>query len=161
MTKQIVTQEELKKQFHYDPLTGIFTRLATGFPAGFINKSLGYVVISVNNKRYYAHRLAFLYMTGEMPKFADHRHGIRHDNRWSELRPATKSQNNMNSGLQRNNTSGYTGVVFHRNRNKPWAARGKINGVTKCLGYYYTPELAYEAYKEFSRKHYGEYFKEI
>lgn len=62
--KNNLTQSELKRQLHYDPDTGIFTRLISncnsvkvGEIAGRANP-YGYVIITVNNEGYRAHRLA-------------------------------------------------------------------------------------------------------
>jgi hypothetical protein len=67
------------------------------------------------------------------------------NNRRYNLRKSTKSQNNCNKGLLRNNTSGFKGVSWHKG-NKKWASNIKLNRKKQCLGYFDTPEEAYAAY---------------
>src|SRR5262245_53364654 len=121
-----LTQEQLRAALHYDPQTGIFTwrwratamqRTNTwraGKPAGCVRPD-GYIKIVIDYRPYMAHRLAFLYMTGAWPVGEpDHKNGIPADNRWRNLRPATKSQNNANSKLRSNSTSGHKGIYWHK-----------------------------------------------
>jgi len=92
-----ITQEELKRLLHYNPKTGIFRwKKIAGKTT-----SRGYRVIKINKKRYYAHRLAFLYMTGEFPslkggKVVDHKNQKKDDNWWRNLRVVTSSTNSKN-----------------------------------------------------------------
>jgi hypothetical protein len=97
----MITQKYLKEIVHYDPDTGIFTwtinrkKVSAGAVAG--HNCNGYVSLSINNKNYRAHRLAFLYMTGEWPEFVvDHVNRIRSDNRWCNLRDVTQQVNSTN-----------------------------------------------------------------
>lgn len=72
MKKPQIDQAFLKSVLHYDPETGLFTDLATGVVRGTTNK-VGYVIVQLRKKKYYAHRLAFLYMEGSFPeKSTDH-----------------------------------------------------------------------------------------
>jgi hypothetical protein len=71
----------------------------------------------------------------------DHIHHNTLDNRKSELRLCTGSQNQHNKGIQANNTSGYKGVCWNKSHQK-WTARIRLNGKQKNLGYYATPEAA-------------------
>lgn len=89
----------------------------------------------------------------------DHINGNRLDNRRSNLRIATHSENQRNRGKQNNNTSGFKGVVFLKSdqRRKKWAAQIKANGKQIRIGYYHTAEEASQAYTEASNKHYGEF----
>jgi hypothetical protein len=68
-----------------------------GDVAGGANNGDRYRRIRVDNQLYQAHRLAWLYMTGEWPSNGiDHINGHRADNRWANLREATQSQNMAN-----------------------------------------------------------------
>lgn len=70
-------------------------------------------------------------------KAVDHRNRNGLDNRRENLRIASQAINAYNSKLQRNNTSGYRGVVWLKH-NKRWMARIKILGRWKALGCYAT-----------------------
>lgn len=126
-----ITQEELKKQLHYNPDTGIFTRLIAkqgariGDIAGWYD-SYGYIRISINCKTYKAHRLAWFYVHGEWPDEVDHIKHIRDDNRISELRAASPAINRKNQSLNIKNTSGVTGVYWDKVRKK-WKSQIKVN----------------------------------
>lgn len=116
----MITQEELKNQFHYNPYTGIFIRKKLGKKTGSKN-NCGYININVNNKTYSAHRLAWLYVHGDWPKNIDHVNHIRHDNRLVNLRNVTHKENRRNSSLISTNKSGVNGVHWNKNTNK-WIA---------------------------------------
>jgi|SRR5579859_566306 len=78
------------------------------------------------------------------------------DNRRSNLRIATRTENRRNSVKQRDNTSGFKGVSFHKRIGK-YQAQLNINGVRKSLGYRTTPEEAHVLYREAVKLHHGEY----
>ena len=123
----------------YDPATGVFTWKDTrrnsvkiGNIAGCIIKN-GYLQITINNSRYLAHRLAYYIVTGQQPVEVDHKNGIRHDNRISNLRAANKKLNQNNKKKQSNNTSGITGITWYK-KNNCWQAHYSVNG--KQVNYY-------------------------
>ena len=137
-----VTYEELHKILNYNPENGLFTsrvkksrRLFVGRTVGHISKSSGgYVVIRINGKNYYAHRLAWLYVHGYMPEnFIDHIDRDRANNRIKNLREVSASCNTINSKLNSNNTSGIKGVRFNKKSCK-WEASIKINRKEEYLG---------------------------
>lgn len=157
-----LTQAYLKTILHYDPETGLFTRLTnisytkTGDIAGSIKKD-GYVVIGVAGKCIKAHRLAWLYVYGRWPiDVVDHINGIPSDNRLSNLRESSRSQNAHNQRMQRSNTSGFKGVVKHYHR---FRARIAINGALRHIGTFDTAELAYKAYCSAADALHGEFAK--
>lgn len=88
----------------------------------------------------------------------DHIHGkeTRYDNRKSNLRTATHSQNNMNKGLQINNSSGITGISWFAKTNQ-WRAYIIINKKFVHLGLYDNLEDAIKARKEAENKYFGEF----
>ena len=82
----------------------------------------GYHRIRIDGRRYKAHRLAWLIVTGAWPaEQIDHRNGVRDDNRVANLREATNRENGRNGRLPRNNTSGFKGVSWHR-QSRRWQA---------------------------------------
>ena len=127
-----LSQERLKELFSYIPSTGEFFRNVNipggglaGSLAGCISKDTGYIHIAIGRNRYKAHRLAFLYMEGYFPEHSiDHINRDRRDNRWSNLRHANQSCNMRNKCGQSNNTSGVTGVSWHK-ANRKWLAKIK------------------------------------
>jgi hypothetical protein len=159
----MLTQTQLRSFLHYDPKTGIFTRIARCSPkspykvgdlAG-SKGSKGHLYIMVAGKVYAAHRLAWLYVYGAFPAaMIDHRNLIRDDNRIDNLREATRSQNSMNSGVNSRNTTGFKGVSFFKKTSR-WKASAKINGKPTHLGYFDTPQAASDAYQGFAKKHHG------
>ena len=124
-----ITYEEVHELFDYNPETGIFTNRITrgkiakkGKVAGCLSDT-GYWIIKVNGKNYRAHRLAWLFIHGYFPEHQiDHINRIRTDNRLCNLREVNKSCNMKNSKIYNNNTSGITGVSWHK-RAKKWMVR--------------------------------------
>lgn len=121
----MITLQELKGCFFYDPVTGIFIRKKpvancsrVGEIAGHRNKK-GYIIIKFRQRAYKAHRLAWFYMTGKWPDDQiDHVNRDKSDNRFSNLREADNSLNVHNIGIQKNNTSGFKGVSYDQKLNK-------------------------------------------
>lgn len=161
-TKSILTAERLRELLHYDPNTGIFRwkqsgsgRKATGI-AGAINITHSgkiRIIITIDYKVYKAHRLAWLYVHGSWPdRQIDHINDDASDNRWINLRLATRQQQRWNRGIARNNTSGLTGAHYDRTVQK-WCAA--ISG--KSLGHFKTKEEAHEAYRQAALEKYGEF----
>jgi hypothetical protein len=162
MADRVLTQSRLKELLHYDPETGEWRRLRSrqrpdteGKRPGYISKG-GRHCISVDGVEYLAHRLAYLYMTGEWPEiYVDHKNGVGHDNVWENLRPASQSQNIANSRLSKANTSGYKGVVWNP-RKKKWTAQICFNGKNMVLGRFHDPREAHEAYLKKAQELFGE-----
>jgi hypothetical protein len=160
-----LTQELLKKYVHYDPDTGLFKNILYrkgGVPVGHVytsKEATGYVVFRINMQTYKAHRLAFLYMTGAVPKCVDHINTIRDDNRWCNLRPADRSQNVMNASLREDNKSGVKGVSWHK-RDKVWQARVAAYGKEYHLGYFDDKQQAEATVASFRQSLHGEYSRQ-
>ena len=151
-TPLILTQKYLKKVLRYYPGKGVFVRKAQTSPrikVGDIAGSKhgnGYVHISVGAKQYFAHRLAWLYMTGAWPKGQiDHKNGVRSDNRWSNLRSVSKSENmqNLKRARSDNLSTGVLGVYPH---GRKFVTSICLNGKRIYLGLYGSVEEARSAY---------------
>lgn len=158
----MITQERLKELLIYEKPTGVFIWTDKASPkvrhhiAGTITKR-GYVNIDVDGKQYKAHRLAWLYVHGYMPKeHIDHINQDKSDNSISNLREASPRQNKYNQGLTTRNTSGFKGVSFHKASGK-WRAQINHNNATKYLGLYGTAEEASMAYDKASKEIHGEF----
>jgi hypothetical protein len=99
---------------HYDPVTGVFTRVRSvrgqRSSVGSVRPD-GYLSICVDYRSYLAHRLVWLYMHGVFPEYQiDHFNGDRLDNRIANLRQVTNKQNCENSKLYSRNKTGARGV---------------------------------------------------
>lgn len=116
-----------------------------------------YVAIKIDGKEYAAHRLAWFYMTGMMPHpdvQIDHHDGSSCNNRWSNLRPATHTQNQWSRGANRTSGTGLRGVTPNGKR---WRARISVNGKRIDLGVFDSKWAAAAAYKRASEQHHGEF----
>ena len=146
----------MKENFFYDPDTGAWTwlakptarsnRVVVGAEAGCICPASGYRMIGIMGEVYRAPRLAWLYMTGEWPPTTvDHKNTVRDDDRWENLRLASRSEQSCNRRKQSNNKSGYKGVYFDAPANK-YRARICVDGIRTDLGHHNTVEAAYHVY---------------
>jgi hypothetical protein len=143
-----LTAERMRAVTHYNPHTGAFTwrvprrKCAVGADAGSTTPG-SYARVKIDYKLYLAHRLAWLYMTGEWPAHhVDHINHDKSDNRWSNLRAATAKQNNENRSRYTRSTSGFIGV--DRYKDKFWRARICHHRKSITLGYFKTFEEACE-----------------
>lgn len=161
-----ISVERLREVLRYDQETGMFTWLMTlsaravmGDVAG-SQKPSGYITIDVDGKRYRAHRLAWLYMTGEHPpRMVDHKDNVRNHNWWSNLRLANNQQNGGNSKRKVFNTSGYKGVFWCKQKEK-WCAKINPNRRQIHLGFFDVKEDAARAYAEASKMYFGEFARD-
>lgn len=161
--REALTAEQLREVLDYDADTGIFTwkklrpgGLEPGMAAGSPDNR-GYMRISVLNRRYKAHRLAWLYVYGEWPPdCVDHINGVKGDNRIINLRLASRSQNNANRPAYSNNASGIKGVYWEPRR-KRWSAQITLNGKKELLGLFREKHAAADAYMEAAKRLFGEF----
>lgn len=158
-----VSVGRLRQLFDYNAETGVFLwKVATsskspvGSVAGVVNGA-GYRVLSVDGKKYLAHRLAWLYVHGVWPKGdIDHINRDKLDNRLINLREATRTQNNVNSKVRSDNTSGYRGVTWHRGSQK-WRVTVHLNKKQYQVGMFESLEEAVEAQKAAQSKLHKEF----
>lgn len=148
-----LTAERLRELLYYNPATGRFTwtlarrNVRVGNEAGHADPR-GYRYISIDNRQYCGHRLAWLYMTGEWPKsIVDHRNGKKGDNRWRNLRDTSAHGNaqNLRAPTTRNQL-GFLGVIPPQGKRTQFKASIQVHGKSMHLGYHATPELAHAAY---------------
>ena len=157
----MITQKYLKSRLSYCPTTGYFTSLGSKTTPQYAGKRIGtlnnrgYISVYLGTS-YQAHRLAFLYMTGEMPEYVDHINRDTTDNRWENLRPATISQNNSNTNQYKNNTSGYRGVSWN-SRSKKWQAQIRTHGKLRNIGFFSCKHNAFCEYVIESRSIRGDF----
>ena len=161
----MLSQERLREVLFYDKEKGIFLwnidtflgRARFGKVAGSLSNE-GYVLISIDKKRYLAHRLAWLYVTGKWPQeYIDHKNTIRSDNRWNNLREASKIQNGGNRKRTKNKKSGLPKGVYKHENNYRAQLVGRKEG--KNLGTYKSIEEAVQAYEKAAKKHFGEFYR--
>src|SRR5258705_2712230 len=156
--------DKLKECLSYDTATGLFTwkkakshSIKVGQAAGFIDN--GYVMIRFDRHNYGAHRLAWFYTYGEWPpNELDHVNRDRSDNRITNLRLATASENQANRGATLRNSSGFKGVTFHKGK-QLWMTVIRVHAKRIFLGYCRTAKEAGSAYNKAAREYFGEFFK--
>jgi hypothetical protein len=159
---ELIEIGKLRKILSYDPETGVFRwkvyRHATvgiGSIAGTVNKR-GYVMIGTGGRVYQAHRLAWYYVTGLWPEHEiDHRNHVKTDNRFANLREATKTENNRNRRFKLGK-SGFKGVAYNE-QIKKWNARIWQRGRSKILGAFDSAEEAHQAYRAAANEMHGEF----
>lgn len=106
----------------------------------------GYMRGSILGRKLLAHRVILAIHTGAWPEFdVDHLDGDRSNNKLENLRSATRAENRQNTGISKNNSSGFTGVSFSKKYQK-WVAQIMINRRSHFLGNFSSPEEASAAY---------------
>lgn len=150
--QQELTHARICEALHYEPTTGVFTwaikrkgakgigRVAGGLDAD------GYWRIKLDYQEIKAHRLAWMYVYGAWPVGElDHINHNKTDNRISNLREVTRSENLQNRPMLKNNQSGYQGVHWEPGRKK-WRASVAIAGKQRIIGRFGNRDEAHAAY---------------
>ena len=158
MAKADLTAQRLRDLLHYDHETGIFTRLVqtsnsvrVGEKAGSLMK-IGYVEFGLLGERFLAHRLAWLYMTGEWPpEDIDHIDGFPTNNRFSNLRSVSRSINMQNRKRACRRKHDLPLGVSRNNGDGRYLARLTLSGKSTYHGSFDTPEEAHQRYLEVKR----------
>jgi hypothetical protein len=153
----------LRECFDYSPDTGVLTwkispsfGVRAGDVAGRPNSTCyGYGSVGLAGGAYRTHRIIWCWMTGEWPvNEIDHINLDRGDNRWINLREASRSQNQANRRASVNNKSGIKGVHFADNR---WVSQITVNRKKVYLGCFRTLGAAHAAYVAAVQKYHGEF----
>jgi len=164
--EKTLRHERLLELLHYDPDTGLFTwrvdrpggrnSRKAGDVAGSINKSHGYVVVTIDGSQFYGHRLAHYYVTHRWPADeVDHRDLNRSNNAWTNLRSAMKAQQRFNQASRLDNSTGFKGVT--PTPEGRFKAKIKVRGQNINLGHFDTAEEAGEAYRSAAERLVGEF----
>jgi len=161
----MISHDELLRILHYNPETGEFTWRVdpcmgprrAGKKAGYYHSALGRNRIKIDGKPHFAARVAWFYMTGAWPsEFVDHINLDKADDRFANLRLATRSQNGANRRVQARNKWGFKGVA-QESRTKKFIATVRKDGVTHYAGFHATPEAAHAAYLAKAKELHGEF----
>ena len=169
--KTLPDVDTLRQFLDYDPATGLFVwkdrpeetfanrkawlrwkTLFVGRPALILTETCGYKVGRINGEKYKAHRVAWKMFYGTEPSEIDHINGDRSDNRISNLREVSRVENSRNKRIHPANSSGVTGVVFHK-ATKKWLAKIGIGMSAKHLGLFETFDEAVAARKAAEAEH--------
>lgn len=156
------TVEQLRAELHYTPETGVWTRLVArcnrvkiGDIAG-CPDSYGYTRIRVFGDAYTSSRLAWFYMKGEWPPCdLEHADDCPGHDWWSNLRLATREQNQMNRRARHDNRLGKKNISFRKDMNK-YRLRMSVDQKRVTVGHFDTWEEARVVYEERVKIH-GEF----
>ncbi len=161
-----LSAEFVRSLFEYNPRTGILrwkhrSDVGKWWNTRYAGKELctidkdGYLIALIGRKRYPAHRLAWIIVTGEWPKNdIDHRRKPRTNNKFKNLREATRAQNIYNSDRRSDNTSGHRGVYWNKAAQK-WQAFIKADSIYRYLGIYKDKTNAIAARQEAAKNLHG------
>ena len=118
----MLDQKYLQETFDYDPETGVFKRKGRKYKQ---ECAAPYRQVRIGKRKFYVHRLIWIYMTGEDPGKleVDHKNRDSHDNRWNNLRLVTRGENQFNTSQT---------CIRKRARKKPYQARLTRKGRTIC-----------------------------
>lgn len=144
---------EATGEFHWKRPTS--NRVKVGYAAG-CTGSHGYIWITLCGCKCSAHQLAWIVSRNSAPpKLIDHVNGVKSDNRPSNLRAATFSENAANSRAHKDSKSGIKGI--HRHYDGRWRAQIRVGNKRVHLGCFDTPSEAHSAYHAAAVVHFGQF----
>lgn len=155
--------ELIREYLSYDPETGVFTWIKCPNPSGAPQAGStagsaavnGYLTIRFKKRLYYAHRLAWWWIHGEMPEQVDHKNLRKDDNRIVNLRAATNQGNMANREVRNDSVSRYKGV--HAHPNGRFYAYIVVDRKKMHLGSFGLSEEAARAYDAAANDNFGEF----
>ncbi|MDR7940375.1 HNH endonuclease [Enterobacter soli] len=159
------SKEDLEKYFHCDPHAGCIARLVDSSTAKAGENPIhvnncGYHMVSALGKVIGLHRIMWIVDKGFIPDGMeiDHINGDKGDNRISNLRLCTPTENRQNKPRYKNNRSGFKGVYFDgRNPMTPWRAQIYVNKKKINLGTFHSAEAASHSYQVAAKIHFGDF----
>ena len=160
---------EISKGIWYETSTGLpWTTRQPGGPKGgckydaplkrlIAKTNKGYYMVRLDGRRVYWHRIVFEFFHGPIPKGlqVDHKNNKPEDNRLENLQLLSAKENYRCQLKNKNNTSGYPGIYWHK-RDKKWRAQIKVNGDIKYLGCFDNPKEGYKVYLAAKIRYHGE-----
>lgn len=174
--KPIVSLDDLNKVIRYVPSTGQFfwkerpseyfnsDKSCCIWNAQWANREVGaldekgYLVTSLGGMQVRLHRLAYFMIHGEWPKVSvDHENGVKSDNRWINLRHASRSENQRNQKRPKTNTSGHKGVIFDKLRQSWYFQMRKDDGSRFSKSGFKTKEEAVTACRVMREQLHGQF----
>jgi hypothetical protein len=134
----MISRDELIAKYHYCPESGVLTRRQGNVVVGGIEKNPDkpYRYCRINSKRYRVARLAFLYMTGEIPECVTNKNGDTLDNSWKNLQASDRWEMAKSGECTRKKSSiGIHGVlpVKYRSGKKRVRFRARIGYAGKDM----------------------------
>lgn len=158
----MLTHQEITQLLSYNEVTGDLRwkidrtgGVKAGDMAGYVNNS-GYRMVKIQGELFSAHRIAWFIKHGFWPGELDHKDRNKLNNSLSNLRLCSKSENQINRGRPKNNSSGAKGVVWNK-RARKWQAQAGLNGKRYYLGLFIEQREAQEAYNKFCIENHGEF----
>ena len=159
----MITHTRLRQVLYYHPESGDWiwrecmgVRGVPGAQAG--SRSVGgYWIVAVDGYGYQAGRLAWFYMKGRWPRNTiDHKDQNKLNNAWSNLREATRNQQQHNRKVRKDSKTGVKGVMWFPQKKK-YIAVIRLHGKKKYLGFYKTTQEAHIAYMKAASVLHGEF----
>lgn len=145
MNKPELTQDDVLRLFDYDEDSGVVTRKIRTANRTHVGDVVGckwtgsngksYLIVQINKKQYFLHRIIYLHVNGHWPDEIDHEDGNGLNNKLNNLKNVSRAENQRNRRKYSTNSSGYSGVHWHK-RYKKWMARIMVEGKRKHLGYF-------------------------
>jgi hypothetical protein len=146
LSGKLIWNRRPEEEFANSRLANIWNQRWAGKAAGTIDHK-GYLIVCVDSHEYRAHRVVWLMHYGmHAENQIDHINGVKSDNRISNLRDVHNIENSRNRSRRQDNTSGHTGVVWHKTVGK-WIANIGVNGRLKYIGVFDRKEDAVAARK--------------
>jgi hypothetical protein len=164
MTDKIITQDFLHEYFNYIDGKLFYKKKLAINSKNKIGNEVGYLTdgryksVVIFQKRYYLHRLIFLFHHGHLPKIIDHIDGNILNNKIENLRSCTQQQNTFNSKCKSNNKTGIKNICWNKTKNK-YEVFLSVNKKSKYFGSYNDIDYAIFIADAMRHKYHKEYYR--